>query len=147
VLRSAADAEEVVMDTLVTAWEKAGSLRDADALKPWLMRIATRQALSRVRDARPSEPLPNAALRSFDPIAPISDRLSLVTALQALPPRMRAAVALHYYADLDVDAVATALSRSRNTVKSELRLGLARLRRALDDEIPLSAPREQTDAT
>jgi RNA polymerase sigma-70 factor (ECF subfamily) len=147
VLHSTADAEEVVMDTMVTAWEKAGSLRDAEALKPWLMRIATRHALSRVRDARPSEPLPDADPRSFDPIAPISDRLSLVTAVQTLPPRMRAAVALHYYADLDVDAVATALSRSRNTVKSELRLGLVRLRQALGEEIPHSAPREQTDAT
>jgi RNA polymerase sigma factor (sigma-70 family) len=147
VLRNAADAEEVVMDTLVTAWEKAGSLRETGALKPWLMRIATRHALSRLRSARPVEPLPEHELRSFDPTAPISDRLSMVSAVQALPPRMRAAVALRYYADLDVDAVAAALSRSRNTVKSELRLALARLRLMLGDDIPLAAPQEQTDAT
>ncbi|MBA2634460.1 MAG: hypothetical protein H0U86_15915, partial [Chloroflexi bacterium] len=39
---------------------------------------------------------------------------------------------LHYYADLTVEGVATALERSPNTIKSQLREGLARLRRQLD---------------
>jgi len=60
---------------------------------------------------------------------------------------MRAAIGLHYYADLDVDAVAGALGRSRNTVKTELRLALARLRAFLDPETPSPAAVEQTDAT
>src|SRR5207247_5504342 len=69
----------------------------------------------------------------------------LASAVQALPPRMRAAVALHYYADLEVDAVAHALSRSRNTVKSELRLALARLRQLISDETPITARRERSE--
>jgi DNA-directed RNA polymerase specialized sigma24 family protein len=36
-------------------------------------------------------------------------------------------------ADLTVDDVAVALGRSRNTVKSQLRIGLQRLRLLLDD--------------
>lgn len=147
VLRNVDDADEVVMDTLVTAWDKASSLRDVDALKPWLMRIATRHSLSRVRRARPADPLAAAQLRTFDPMSGISERLTLASAVQALPPRMRAAVALRYYADLEVDAVALALSRSRNTVKTELRLALARLRQLISDETPLTARRERTDAT
>jgi RNA polymerase sigma factor (sigma-70 family) len=55
-------------------------------------------------------------------------------ALATLPPRMRAAIVLHYYADLTVDGVATTLDRSPNTIKSQLREGLAQLRRQLGDE-------------
>jgi DNA-directed RNA polymerase specialized sigma24 family protein len=63
-----------------------------------------------------------------------------------LPPRMRAAVGLHYYADLQVDAVAAVLGRSRNTVKTELREALARLRGQMADETLRATGREQTDA-
>jgi RNA polymerase sigma-70 factor (ECF subfamily) len=147
VLHSTADAEEVVMDTLLTAWDKAGSLRDPEALKPWLLRIATRHSLSRVRRLRQVDPLGAIDLGIADPSTSAADHLSLVAAVQELPPRMRAAIGLHYYADLDVDAVAEALGRSRNTVKTELRLGLARLRGVLDHEMASPTAVEQTDAT
>lgn len=55
----------------------------------------------------------------------------LLQALAVLPARMRAALVLHYYADLSVDEAAHALGTSRNTVKSQLREGLRRLRREL----------------
>lgn len=44
ILRSHADAEEVVIDTMATAWERIGSLRDPVALRLWLLRIAVRHA-------------------------------------------------------------------------------------------------------
>ena len=147
VLHSAADAEEVVMDTLLTAWDKSGSLRDPDALKPWLMKIAARLSLSRARRRRPVERLPAADTRFYDPMTSIADHLTLTEAVQALRPRMRAAIGLHYYADLDVDTVAAVLGRSRNTVKTELREALARLRHLMAEAYPTATRREQTDAT
>ena len=42
---------------MVQAWRKADDLRDPAALRTWLLRIATRQALSRRRRARPMLPL------------------------------------------------------------------------------------------
>jgi RNA polymerase sigma factor (sigma-70 family) len=56
--------------------------------------------------------------------------------LASLPPRIRAAVVLRYYADLSVDEVAAALGTSRNTVKTQLRIGLDRLRDHLRNERP-----------
>ena len=61
------------------------------------------------------------------------DRAVLKDALGSLPPRVRAAIALRYYADLNVDEVAAALGTSRNTVKTQLRIGLDRLRDHLRD--------------
>lgn len=134
ILGSHADAEEVVIDTLVTAWRKGHELRDPNALGAWLLRIATRHALTRRRRIGATLPLlPEQEARIIGPGAPSIDGLALRDALATLPPRMRAAVVLHYYADLTVEGVATALERSPNTIKSQLREGLVRLRNELDD--------------
>src|SRR5215207_7472417 len=45
ILRDRAEAEDVVIETLLTAFEKAGSIRDDRALPAWLLRVATNHAL------------------------------------------------------------------------------------------------------
>lgn len=133
ILGSHADAEEVVIDTMVTAWRKIGDLREPSALSGWLLRIATRHALTRRRRVGATLTLPSEIDERVAGSGPPSiDRVVLRDALATLPPRMRAAIVLHYYADLTVDGVAAALARSPNTVKSQLREGLVRLRRHLD---------------
>lgn len=131
ILRSHADAEEIVIDTMVTAWERIGSLRDPAALRPWLLRIAARQALARRRRRVPSLPLLAGAAattsREADP-----DRMALAEALDGLPPRQRACLSLHYHAGLSVAETADALGISPNTAKFHLKAGLDRLRTALD---------------
>jgi DNA-directed RNA polymerase specialized sigma24 family protein len=52
---------------------------------------------------------------------------------------------LHYYADLPVAEVATAMGTSQNTVKSQLRTGLARLRESLDTSVVPGAHAESTN--
>jgi RNA polymerase sigma factor (sigma-70 family) len=64
--------------------------------------------------------------------------VTLRAALDELPPRTRAAVVLRYYADLPVEGVAAALGTSPNTVKTQLRTGLERLRASLAE--PPAAP-------
>jgi DNA-directed RNA polymerase specialized sigma24 family protein len=46
ILRDRAAAEDVVVETLLTAFERAGQLRNDQALRPWILRIATNHALS-----------------------------------------------------------------------------------------------------
>jgi RNA polymerase sigma-70 factor (ECF subfamily) len=134
IVGSHADAEEVLIDTMVTAWRKVGDLRDPGALGAWLLRIATRHALTRRRRIGATLAMPpDAAERLVGAGPPPIDGVALRDALATLPPRMRAAIVLHYYADLTVEGVAAALERSPNTIKSQLRVGLARLRAELDD--------------
>lgn len=139
ILRNHADAEEVVVDTMVTAWQKAGTLRDDDALRTWLLRIATRHALSRRRRRRPQEQLAPEHHELVTAPGADPDRLALSAAVARLPPKMRAAIALHHYAGLTVVETASVLGKSENTIKTHLREGLARLREALasDDADPL----------
>ena len=117
---------------MVTAWNKIGGLREADALEAWVLRIATRHALSRRRRTGAALPLlDETAGRLVGAGTPSLDHVALADALATLPPRVRAALVLHYYADLTVERVAEVLGRSPNTVKTQLRLGLARLRTEL----------------
>lgn len=147
IVRNHADAEEIVMDTLVSAWKHAGSLRDDAALRTWLLRIATRQALSRRRRHRPTTPLePSLALRARSADQPSLDRLIVAEAMDQLPPQMRAAVVLRHYAGLSVPEVASVMGKSVNTVKTHLRGGMARLRDSLSASEADTASEEAHDA-
>jgi RNA polymerase sigma-70 factor (ECF subfamily) len=135
ILRDRAAAEDVVADSLLTALEHGHRLRDADALRPWLLRIATNKALrTRERASRVVE-LDVVAEVGSEVVGPgADDALALWHAVQALPPRMRAAIGLRYYLGLPVDAVAEVLEVSPNTIKTQLKSALAHLRVALADE-------------
>jgi RNA polymerase sigma factor (sigma-70 family) len=135
ITRDRQDAEDVVIETLLTAYEKAGSIRDDAALRAWLYRVATNHALGmRRRSGRivrlqvvPDRIAPGDVGRET------TDRTVLLDGVAALPPRTRAALVLRYYADLSVRDVAAALGTSENTVKTQLRDALAALRRTLGE--------------
>ena len=132
ILRDRADAEDVVAETLITAFHKAGSIRDDSALRAWLIRVATNKALSlRRTQARVVQlhVIPEPIGGDHGPSS--SDRVVLMAGLDALPPRTRAAVVLRYFADLPVEEVASVLGRSPNTVKTQLREALIMLRQHL----------------
>ena len=147
ILRNEHDAEETLADTLLTAWRKASTLRDASRLRPWLLTTATRLALRRRRGFRPQIVSLDVAGDPSDRDASPVERLALQQAINELPPKMRAVVALHDVADLPLAEVAAALGRSTNTVKSQLREARARLRRAFADDPDPVDPRRAAPTT
>ena len=62
------------------------------------------------------------------------DAVAIREALKGLSPRVRAAIVLHHMAGLPVAEVVVALGVSQNTIKTQLRTGLARLRQVLGDD-------------
>jgi len=141
ITRNPSDAEEVTADALLTAWRKIGSLREPGRLRPWLLRITTRLALRQQARSRGVLPIsPQLLERLADPVLSVDRRLLLAEALDALPPHMRAAVVLHHVAGLSVAEVAEATGRSQNTVKTQLREALARLRVAFMDPATRTRP-------
>ena len=135
ILRDRSLAEDVVIETLLTAYERAGQIRDDGALRAWLLRVATNKALSiRRSGARVVEltvlPERPAAGSLADESA---DRMTLLAGVAALPIQMRAAVVLRYYADLSVEGVAEVLGKSPNTIKAQLQTALDRLRTSLTE--------------
>jgi RNA polymerase sigma-70 factor (ECF subfamily) len=144
ILRNRADAEDVLMDTLLTALDRGSSLRDPAAMRQWLLKIATNQALSRQRRFRSVKWL-QLSPETPGPAMDTTEHVALIQGLATLPVRSRAAVVLHYYADLPVAEVAAVMGTSRNTVKSQLRTGLARLRELLDTSVTAASHAEATN--
>lgn len=60
-LRNRADAEDVVQETLLTAWRRLHLLQDPDAFRSWLLQICARRSTDVVR---------RSARRGTDPLAP-----------------------------------------------------------------------------
>jgi RNA polymerase sigma factor (sigma-70 family) len=90
----------------------------------------------RRRRRRPERLLGDLTAAGADPATPdpSDDTLTrdvVVTALQALPTRQRAAVVLRFLEDLPVTEVARVLDCSEGAVKSHTARGLARLRESL----------------
>ncbi|HEX5466782.1 MAG TPA: RNA polymerase sigma factor [Candidatus Limnocylindrales bacterium] len=131
-----AEAEDVVQAALERAWRARQQLHDPQRLEPWLRRIVAREA-SRSRASTWSR-LRAAGRDVVDLSVPQTPGLApdlavdLNRAFEHLPPVQRVAVVLHHYAGYTVDEVAELLDVPRETVRSRLRLAMARLRRELD---------------
>ena len=135
ILRDRLAAEDVTIETLLTAFEKGGSIRDDSAVRSWLLKVATNKALAvRRSNARlvGLDVVPDHAA-AVDLAGEAASHVVLLAGVAELPPAMRAAVVLRYYSDLPVEEVAAALGKSPNTIKAQLQTALDRLRRSLAD--------------
>jgi RNA polymerase sigma-70 factor, ECF subfamily len=124
------EADDVVQEALIAAWRKWAQF-DAERGSPraWLVAIVLDQARKSHRKRH--------APASVDVDAPASDEiadLDLRRAVNALPPRQRLAVELHYFVQLRVTEVAILMSCSEGTVKACLSAARANLRASLGDD-------------
>ena len=128
------EAQDVVQVTFEIALRRGHTLREPASLRAWLLAIETRESVRRVRAMRrfltfgPNIP----ELAGVDPRH--DQTIALRDGLLALSRRVRAAIALHYLEGYSVRETADALGVSENTIKSQLKTGLARLREELRDE-------------
>lgn len=122
-------ADDAVAEAFARALERAGQIRDP---VPWLYRTALRLAAADLRLGRRER---RAAASGRDQPAAVTSGLgALVPALRQLSPAQRAAVVLHYEADLPVREVARQMGTSVAAVKVHLFRGRRRLRELLGAE-------------
>ncbi|HEX7197076.1 MAG TPA: RNA polymerase sigma factor [Candidatus Limnocylindria bacterium] len=141
ILGRAHDAEDVTQESFVAAYRAIGTYRGEGSLQGWLLRIATRQAFRRLSQRRPNTdltavPEPFLADSRTDPpgvLVAAERRDELRAAVQALPDPYREIVALRFFAELSLAEVADVTHRPINTVKTQLRRGLERLRPVLGE--------------
>jgi RNA polymerase sigma-70 factor (sigma-E family) len=129
-------AEDLVQETyvvLVRRWQKSGAV-DAEA---YVRRILYSRFVDGWRRRRLFE-LPWASppeTAGGDEAGPATDRLTLAGALARLTPRQRAVLVLRFYEDLTESQAAVVLGVSPNTVKSQTRVALQRLRDLVPDAL------------
>jgi RNA polymerase sigma factor (sigma-70 family) len=127
------EAEDLVQTTFEIALRHADRLRSPLALRGWLLTIQSREAFRVVRRLRRVVRLDSRQEAIPSQGVDLAQRADIRHALSTLPRRTRAAIALHYLAGLTVPETAKALGVSQNTIKSQLKAGLGRLREELRD--------------
>jgi RNA polymerase sigma-70 factor (ECF subfamily) len=122
--RNLHDAEDLVQDVFVRAFDKLDSLRDVAKARAWLLQIARRMCADHIRRRARPEPLAEAVAPAGEPREAGVARLLL--AIAALPPDFRETITLYYLDGRDCAGVAASLGVSTAAVRQ--RLVRARLR-------------------
>lgn len=121
----AAIADDAVAEAFAQALRRGDALREPER---WVWRTAYRIAAGALKErGRHSRTVAETSYRLDEAPASLSE------ALASLPPGQRAAVVLHYYADLRVRDVAEVLGISSAAVKVSLLRARRRLRTFLED--------------
>lgn len=126
IVGSLSEADDVVQNALVTAWRQLDSLRDPDAVKSWLMRIASREAFAFIR-RRPTDATltgydaPHTESTQPEQIAIRNAQLAaLSAALDTLPDDQRRCWLLRQVAELSYTEIAEEMDTSPSTVRGLL---------------------------
>lgn len=129
VLRHAADAEDVAQDALLKAYRNFERLREPAKFRGWLVRIAFRMALDRLRSVKRREkhetpreqPEHGTTAQSVEELAVSSEFQSrLERAMDELPEKFRLVVLLAGIQGYTLEEVAGMLGIPMGTVKSRL---------------------------
>ncbi|SCX96705.1 RNA polymerase sigma factor [Butyrivibrio sp. INlla14] len=132
------DAEDILQDTFITAWNHIGELRSVNSLKTWLYRIMIRKAYR--SGERKSKEVPDEYVQdktdttmlergvSSDFTQDISQKNELQQALQMLDIKHREVIVLFYYEEMSISEIAKTLGCFEGTVKSRLSTARRKLR-------------------
>ncbi len=130
------ETEDVAQEAFVKLWQNPSQIREAKALKSWLMRVASNLAIDRLR-RKPHVDI-DAIAEVADPRQNTGSELEerAVTgrvdrAIAQLPERQKLALTLVYFEgmsnisaasvmDISVDAIESLLTRGRRTLKESL---------------------------
>jgi RNA polymerase sigma-70 factor (ECF subfamily) len=138
VLRDPAQSEEVAQEVLLEVWRTASRFdRSKGSAQTWVMMIAHRRAVDRVRSAsaeaqRDQKSAAAAGIVAVDEVAEAVeanlDRERVRRCLDSLTELQRESLTLAYYGGYTYREVSKLLSVALGTIKTRIRDGLIRMR-------------------
>lgn len=147
ILGDAREAEDLVHDVFVEAWQRAGDFDPSrGSVRTWLLVRVRSRCLDRKRSpavrrrqAMPAEDALGAATRDHGEASVDGKRLR--GALEALSPDQRGVLVLAYFEGLSSTEIAERLDIPIGTVKSRVSAAMSKLRERLGVEAPIAPPR------
>jgi RNA polymerase sigma-70 factor (ECF subfamily) len=141
ILKRRALAEEVVQESYLAIWNRAGDFQaEKGAALTWMLVIARHRAIDRLRRRRPETPIdaaPEAMAMADAAPSPLAnaiaaaERRALQACLDELEGEQKQSLLLAYYEGLTHEEVAARIGAPLGTVKSWIRRGLIRLKGCL----------------
>lgn len=137
----AAEAEEVAQDVMVTLWRRSETFDPGQAnASTWVFTIARNRRIDLLRRERrpaldPDDPalVPEGEAQADTSVIAAQSADRVRDAIARLPDGQRSLLMMAYYDDLAHSAIAERTDIPLGTVKSRLRLAVARLRKELKD--------------
>ena len=126
----AALADDLAQDALVRAYVASGSFLGLSKFSTWLFRIAYNCYIDHCRKARPDQTsVEDAIALPSDDASDASFRYQqLYQALERLPQKEKAAIALFYFEDRSIQEISVILGIPSGTVKYHLSQGRTHLK-------------------
>jgi RNA polymerase sigma-70 factor (ECF subfamily) len=139
-VRGDSEVDDIAQEALLNILRGASTYRGEGNVRSWADRIVVRTVFAHIRRAR----IARARHVEYTPdLAPVSDadtghnflaRRKAVRALDSVPDEQREVLVMHHVLGLSVREIADETSTPFETVRSRLRLGMARLRSALGED-------------
>lgn len=136
---SIADADDVVQDAFITAWNTINSLQNPNAVKAWLMRIVSRKAIDNIRRRRPDTPLedwdvPAPPTGSPEERAVVHSQLAAIAhVLNTLPELQRECWILKEIGGYSYQDIAAELGAPLSTIRGALARARQTVIRGMED--------------
>jgi RNA polymerase sigma-70 factor (TIGR02960 family) len=147
IVGSVQDAEDLLQETLLSAWRGLDGFEERASVRAWLYRIATNRSVDALRTSHRRtgwlEPYPDDLLEGVADHAPGPDSryetkeaiaLAFIAGLQHLPPQQRAVLVLRDVLGFRAEEVGEILDTTATSVHSLLR----RARAAFESRLPAS---------
>lgn len=118
-------ADDIAQDALVRAYVASGSFLGLSKFSTWLFRIAYNCYIDHCRKARPDQTsLDDAVALPASDTSDASFRYQqLYQALERIPEKEKAAIALFYFEDKSIKEISAILNMPQGTVKYQLSMG------------------------
>jgi RNA polymerase sigma-70 factor (ECF subfamily) len=144
ILSDAAEAEDVLQETFLQIWEKAGNF-DPNLGRPlaWAVTLVRNRAIDRIRSSQRRNLLAEEAgvefalasrpSESANEVVHGQEKAKLIhSAMVDLPTEQRRAIELAFFAGLTQNEISEKLKEPLGTIKARIRRGLVKLRGQLE---------------
>ena len=127
------DAEDVFQNVFARAYERLGSLRSDDAIRPWLAQLTRNACVDRLRTAAREQPVEEPRADELDAMLErLDEALDVRDALGTLSADCQEILDRFFARDESYRAIGAALDLPDGTIASRISRCLGRLRRRLE---------------
>lgn len=133
------DAQDAVQETFIKVFRSFHSLKEAKALRSWIYRIATNEALRIIERNKTPRLLTESIDDSATDIAATDytdytdlEAVKLQKAILSLPPKQQATFNMRYYDEMEYSQIAEAMETTVSTVKVNYHLAKEKIIRYMN---------------